>query len=332
VALRNERLFIDMPLSDFSVDFAQDWSADALQDRLFPLKRTRYETGTYVVFDAVRKFRTYRDLRADGAEANAISIKYGKATFSQEEYALRGPVTDRERDQSIDPISPEQDIVELVGEALLLRREERARDLIFPSGFSAETSTSPKWDAASSSITVIKDVRAHKKAFHKLTGKLPSMLIIPPVIWDLFFSDAQASSPGDVMVKRLQYTMAVTATEITPQAVARLLDVPEIVVPKILIANPALNGTATSASTGIAGTYLWDVDGGGTALKAIAYVYVNPSAGRRGLTLGWTFSSQPVTVFRYREDAKRTDWFEVSRVEQPAIVASVCMYRVTVLT
>lgn len=330
MSLRNERLYIDMPLSDFSVDFSQEWTKDALQDRLFPTKRTRFETGTYVVFDAVRRFRTYRDLRADGAEANAISVKYGKATFSQEEYALRGPVTDRERDQSIDPISPEQDIVELVSEALLLRREERARDLIFPATPSYQMSANPLWDAASS--TVIKDVHAAKVAFHKKTGKMPSLAIFPPRVWDMMFDSGTANSPGALIVDRLKYSMAVKAVDINEQLVAQLFDLPEIVVPRILVANPALTATSATAATGVGGTYMWDVDAAGNAVKAIALVYVNPSAGRRSLTLGWTFSSQPVTVFRYREDAKRVDWFEVSRVEQPAVVASSCIYRVEVLT
>ena len=331
MALRNERLYVDMPLTDLAIDFSQDWAGEALQDRLFPVKPTKYETGTFVVFDAVRRFRTYRDLRADGAEANAISVKYGKDTFSQEEYALRGPVTDRERDQSIDPISPEQDITELVAEALLLRREERARDAIFPTSYSHQQTVSPLWTA--SNPTVIKDMHTAKKAFHKKTGRMPSFLIISPVLWDMFFDDSVAAGPGATLVSRLQYTMAVKGNEITPALVAQLLDVPEIVVPKTLVANPALNATIAGASVSEALTgsaYIWDVDAGGTQVTDIVLVYVNGSGGRRALTVGWCFSSQPLTVFRYREDAKRTEWFELSRVEQIKVVSTACIYRIKV--
>jgi hypothetical protein len=329
VSLRNERLYIDEALSEVAVDYQQSLES-ALQDKIFPVKSTRYETGTYPVFDANRRFRTYNDLRADKTEARSIEIKYSKATFSQEEYALRGGVSDRERDQAMDPISPEQDIVELVTEALALRREERARDLVFPATYSPEATVATLWDSGSALVQCIKDCHAAKKDFHKKNGKLPNLAIIVPRLWDIFMDSSAVNSPGWVLQDRLKYSQSVLGVDITPKMVANLLDIPEIVIPKILVANPVLNGTVGTA--GIEGaSYIWDETADGDPVLDIVFLYVNPKAGAKQLTLGWTFTSQNLTVFRYREPHKRVDWFEAGRVEVAKIIATSCLYRLRVL-
>jgi hypothetical protein len=325
--LRSQLRPVDPLLTNFALEFSQSMAGKAA-DLLFPMKPTKGETGTYFIYDANDRFRTYGDLRADPGEANAIEWKLTSAVFAQEEYALKTHITDRERENAIDPISLDQDAAVRVTEALTLNRELRARDLLFPTA-TQEATVSIKWDQASA--TPLSDNEAAKQAFMKLTGKEPNWLMIPPVAWKQFMNDA-AGTIGQVLNDRLKYTMATTGKNITPALVGQLFNIPNVVVPNLLHSTATLTNTAQGGGGVQSGAFIWDTAANAGAIKQITYLYLDPSAGAKGMTYGMCFQSQPYTVFRYREDKLRTDWIEASRVETFKEVATACRYRLNVLT
>lgn len=323
---------IDPILTSYAADIVPDMGR-ALAEVFFPVKPTRGETGTYYEFDANQRFRNYTDFRADGGEANAIDWRLTKSTFSQEEYALKTAVTDRERDNALDPISLDQDAASMVTGALSVAREIRARDLIFPTGFSAEVAASVKWDQATA--TVMADNEAFQQAFQKKVGRRPNVLMIPMRVWSQFMDvGAGSQTVGGVLHERLKYSMTTTASDITPNLIGQLFNIPRVVIGDMIFTEAAMTNTVRAAGAGIAsGAYVWDTQANNsTAVKEIVYGYINPSAGLKSINLGWCFQAQPYTVFRYREDRLRKDWIEASRVEQMKIVAAACLYRATVLT
>jgi len=327
---------IDPLLTSYASELSQSMDS-ALQEVFFPVKRVRGETGTYYEFDANNRFRNYTDYRADGGEANAIDWRLTHSTFSLEEYALKTHVTDRERENALDPISVDQDAVSIVNDSLSVAREIRARNLIFAAGFTPEFTASTRWDQAAA--TPLADNETIRQTFQKQAGRLPNTLVIPMRVWSQFMDvGAGSGTIGGVLHERLKYTMATTSSNITPNLIGQLFNVPNVIVGSMIYTNVDLTNTVRAAGDGIGnastdGLYIWDKHSNdSTDTKEIIYAYINPGAGVKSINLGWTFQSQPYTIFRYREDKLRKDWIEGSRVEQQKIVAAACLLRARVLT
>lgn len=321
----NELRAVDPILGEFALEYSQE-NVNAAADLFFPRKGVAGETGTFYVRDANDHFRDYEDLRADGAEANAIKHRYLKDTFSLDEYALKEDVTDRQRANALSPLTLDQDATGNVVDSLALRREIRARNIILPDGFTPEDTTANAWDGASA--TVMLDNEVNKQNFHLLNGKMPNIMFIPMHLWTAFLDDTtSAKAIGGVIHDKLKYTQQTLATNITPQMVANLFGIDRVVILDMLFADAQMTTTKRGGAGIESGTYVWGTDAVGAAHTSIIYAYLNPGAGLKALTLGWGFSSQDLTMFRYREEKLRKDWVEGSRVEQFKIVAASCLYR-----
>lgn len=327
---------IDPLLTDYAHALSNDMSG-ALQEVLFPVKRTKGETGTYYEFDANQHFRNYTDYRADGAEANSITWKLDKSTFAMEEYALKTFVTDRERENSLAPIELDQEATNLVTEALLVNRELRSRDAVMVSatgptlGFTATA----RWDQ-NTATTVMTDNESIMQTFQKKTGKRPNLMVIPPIVWKSFIDPTiGANTIGGILHDRLKYTMPMVGNnDVSESLLAQLFGVERVIVPKMVFTDTPLTNSVVKPGTGITGgAYIWDTyTNNSTTTKEIFYFHINPSGGVKSFTYGWTFQSQPLTMFRYREDKERKDWIEGSRVEDPKVVAASAAMAARVLT
>ncbi len=319
---------VDPLLTNYALDFNQSFEG-ACQDVIFPSKGAAGETGTFFVYDANYKFRHYDDRRADPGEANAIGMQLTDDVFKCDEFALKTHVTDRERDQVLDPISLDNDATRSVTEALTLAREIRTRDLV-ADGTGTQTTITNKWDATAGNADPLQDVEVAQQAFQLQTGRRANYMIIAPIIWKIMKSNT--TDAGTLLNERLKFTQQVTNTTITPQMVGNMFDIPNVKIADLLFTDTPLTNTATGGAGITSGEFIWDKDAAGTDTADIYLMYLDPNGGIKSLTYGWSFQSQTFEMSRYREDKLRTDWIEGGRIEKFKVVASACKIRMPVMT
>jgi len=318
---------VDPMLTDLAIEMSQDATGKVV-DVAFTPKQTPGETGTMFYYDSDALFRNYNALRANPGEAAVISQKLTKGTFSQEQYSLRTPVTDRDRQNAISPVDLDQDAARLVTECLMLDREIRCKNAVALIDATNATA-SPLWNAPNA--TPLLDMETACQAFQARCGKRPTHLIFAPCLWANVLSD-ETGTAGAVISDRVKYTLATSAKNITPALVGQLLGIPNVIVADMLYSAAEIDDATVAGEAGITtGTYIWDTQADGSAQDQIILLYVDPQAGQKGLTFGKAFQSRPLQVSRYREDAKETDWVEVSVVEDLKIIASACEYRIKIV-
>lgn len=214
----------DPVLTQVSVEFEQ--STSLVSSRFFPTVTVGARSGKYSVFGRKSWRRTLTgDVRAPGARANEREgrIFEAKDQYFANEHALEEFIPVEEREEN-----PERDVE---GEAteeltwdLLLGKELVARDLLYDTtqyhtGHVTTLTTGAHFDeyATSDPITLFRDLM---RTFHTTLGILPNLAMIP---W-------QAMSyleDHPLIIERYSQVGGM----ITPDQIATILGIPEIVVP-----------------------------------------------------------------------------------------------------
>ena len=214
----------DPVLTQVSVEFEQ--STSLVSSRFFPTVPVGARSGKYSVFGRKSWRRTLTgDVRAPGARANEREgrIFEAKDQYFANEHALEEFIPVEEREEN-----PERDVE---GEAteeltwdLLLGKELVARDLLYDTtqyhtGHVTTLTAGAHFDeyATSDPITLFRDLM---RTFHTTLGILPNLAMIP---W-------QAMSyleDHPLIIERYSQVGGM----ITPDQIATILGIPEIVVP-----------------------------------------------------------------------------------------------------
>lgn len=214
----------DPVLTQISVEFEQ--STTLVSSRFFPTVTVGARSGKYSVFGRKSWRRTLTgDVRAPGARANEREgrIVEAKDQYFANEHALEEFIPVEEREEN-----PERDVE---GEAteeltwdLLLGKELVARDLLYDASVyhtgHVETLTSGEhFDeyATSDPVAVFRDMM---RTFHTTLGILPNLAMIP---WKVM---SYLEDHPEIVSRYAQ-----VGGMITPEQIATILGVPEIIVP-----------------------------------------------------------------------------------------------------
>lgn len=327
----NQIRITDPVLTNFGLSYRQKGVVDVHDEFFPPFSTNGQETGRYSIYDANRLFRRFDTKRADGGEAAAIEWTLTSATFSLNAWALKAPLTDRQRAQALNPIRLEQGRVEMVTNGLAMDREFLARDIVFLSTFTPEKTCSPLWNAANSKV--LTDVVSAFQGFVKLNAIEPNLLVIPPRIWAIFMDATVTDTVGWILHERLKYTMATTGKNITPELVGQLFGFSgKVVIPNRVFSTQAMTNLARGGGGIQGGAFVWDLySDDSTPATSIIFAYVDPSAAEDMLTYGWCFIAKDYEVKRYREEHLEKEWYEAGRIEERVVIASSCLYRVKVM-
>jgi hypothetical protein len=192
------KLYIDPILTGFSVGY-QDQSLYG--ERLAPLTPVRTKSGRYRVFDR-SNWMIYRSRREPGTSAREIGPrKWSEDTFSTQQHALKGRVTDEERRELTSlggladatfggdlDIDPERDVTEDVTGSLLLEHEQKVSTAFrntsnYAAGFTTALAGAAKWSdytgGTSSTSNPVSDIRTACFKIYNNTGRWPNTMIIP---------------------------------------------------------------------------------------------------------------------------------------------------------
>mgnify|MGYP001588324222 CR=1 FL=1 len=124
-------IHVDRPLTNISMAYTP---TGLIAKELFPTVPVKKESDSYFIFDKANSLRIPDTFRADGAQANQDGLVISTATYRLEEHALKGFITERQRENQDEGLNLEQSLVEELTNKILLQREEDAAAILFTDG------------------------------------------------------------------------------------------------------------------------------------------------------------------------------------------------------
>jgi hypothetical protein len=296
-------------LTNISVAYPND---GMVGDQLFPQVPVAKQADKYYVFGREAwSVDPSGDLRAPGTVANEIpGLSVSTQTYFCQEHSLQIPVTDEERQNVDNPLSPDRDGTELVTSKLLLQREISMHTKVtttgnFSSGYTQTNSGTSQWSDYTNSDP-IGDFKTGRLKIHAGLFVDPTVTIIPYQVMSVLEDHPD-------FIERIKYSERGILTQ---EIIGAVIQQQNIVVPGLGYnsANPG-----QTASLG----YLWGKDvlmayvpaRPGLKIPAFAYEFVQPTVSAPMATQ----TTQPVES--WREEPRKSDIIRVSRRYDLRIVA-----------
>ena len=220
----NGQVRIDERLTNIAVAFTQD-ASEFIADRVFPSVPVGAQTGKYAVYDRADLARDDFQLRADATQSAGTGWGLTDDSYSCDVWALHKDIGRQLRANERPPIDLDRDATEYLTEKGLIRRDKSwvesyfvtgvwGRDLDAGSGFTA-------WDAGGS--TPIQDLENERIIQKKRSGRFPNKLVLGAEVWTVIKNHSD-------FIDRVKYSGAMNPAQFTPQALAALLELDEVLI------------------------------------------------------------------------------------------------------
>lgn len=235
------QIHIDRALTNISVAYMQDASNFVAAD-VFPIVPVQKQSDLYFIYRREDFLRDEAEDRANGTESAGgdYNVDQSEPYFCKVR-AFHKDVTEQDRVNADEPLSPDKDATEFVSMKLLIRRERIWAETFFITGVwgkeLAGVASAPaegqtlQWDQPSSDpIAVIKN---QSTVMQEGTGYRPNVLVLSP-----YAKDALLNHPD--IIDRIKYTQKGIATT---DLLAELFEVK-----KVKVANAIYNSAAKGAA------------------------------------------------------------------------------------
>lgn len=229
-------MHIDKALTNISVQYLQDES-NFIAGQVFPQVPVQKQSDRYFVYLREDWFRDDAQERAPGTESAGGDYDIDNTpTYFCKKYAFHKDVTEEDRANADDPLTPDEDAVQFVCDKILLNRENNWARTFFKKGVwahdyaGADTEGQGKvvyWDDYANS-TPIENVTAMATEQAEITGKRPNVMVMGRKAYD-----ALKNHPD--FLDRVKYTQKGV---VTTDLISQMFDVD-----KVLVAN-AIQNTA----------------------------------------------------------------------------------------
>jgi hypothetical protein len=287
---------IDVVLTNISVAWPNNGLVGPI---LTPAVPVRKQSDKYYVFGREAwAVDPSGDLRAPGTVANEIpGLEVSLDSYFADEHSLQIAITDEERENVDNPLSPDRDGTELVTSKILLGRELAIWSMVttaanYATGNSVTLSGTSQFNdyVNSDPIGVF---RTGYRNFHAKLFIEPNIAVIPYLVM------TQLEDHPD-FIARIQYS---ERGVLTAEIIASLLGLETVIVPGAGY-NTANPGQAASVS------YMWGKD--------VVLAYVPPRPGPRIPAFAYEFvwgygAGRPMVTERWREQVRKSDVVRVSR-------------------
>lgn len=298
---------VNAPLTGMSLLYAQSLDRFAA-DRLFPIVTSDKESNSYFTFDKTYWARDQMKARAIGAAAAEAGFGISTGSFHCTTYAVKKSIPDRLRRNSDNPLNQDRSAMRFVTQLERIRREKAFASALLTTsvwttdytGVASDTPSASQWEQWDRvGSTPVENVRALCTAIDLLTlgAARPNVFAIGQQVWD------ELADHPDI-IDRLKYggQMQGTLAQATPQMVAQLMGLEEIVVMSA-VEETAAEGAASSAAY-IAG-------------KKGLLLYRTPTPQIEEVSAGYTICWQDVgstpagwRIKKYRDENVESDMVE----------------------
>ena len=236
-------MHIDKALTQVSVQYLQD-EDNFIAGKVFPMVPVQKQSDRYFKYLKEDWFRDDAQERAPGTESAGGDYEIDNTpTYFCKKYAFHKDVTEEDRANADDPLTPDEDAVQFVSDKILLNKENNWARKFFTDGVwgtdytgaaaaSQTTGTIVYWNDYTNS-TPIEDITKMATAQSEVTGKRPNTLVLGRKAYD-----ALKNHPD--FLDRVKYTQKGV---VTTDLIAQLFDVE-----RVLVAN-AIQNTAKKGQT-----------------------------------------------------------------------------------
>lgn len=255
--------------------------------RVFPNVPVDTDSGAFLKMTKRYWFQDGLQRRAPGDPF--IRVDYGteKDVFKTEQWAGDEAIADEERANSTLPLDLERTAIEHLGNLSMLRKEAQfAADFMKTGVWGTDNTTATDWDDANGDP--IADIVDASGVISAATGFEPNMLVVGAVVDRALRKNAKIRET----IKYVQET----SMQAVRAAIASALGI------EYYLVSSAIYDTANEGQTA---SYAPLIDDDALLL------YMNPSAGRAGISAGKTFVWQPGggsgSIYRYRDNGRHAD-------------------------
>lgn len=289
-------LHVDKLLSQISVKYN---NTQFIADQAFPILPVTKDSDLFRVYE--RDFRLPETLRSNKGLANEHQFDVSTSSYILEQHSLKDYVSDRDA-ENYDIADLRTDTTEELTDKILLRLEKSVADLFTSTSWSLNVSLAAanQWSLDTAASNPIIQMDSASGAVLLNAGLEPNYAIIPR-------NSLIAAKNHSSIIDRIKYTSA----DITPNMIAGLFDIEQLLVPKAVIDTSA-KGVASSIS------FLWG-DNVFVGYKPSRPSPLRPSA-------GYIFQNSIPMVKRWRVEERQSEAIEVNKHYQAKVVASLAGY------
>jgi hypothetical protein len=283
----------DVILTNISLGYPQ---LGFVGENLFPVVPVATQSNKYNVFGR-EGWLPEQDVRAPGTIANEIpGMKKSTDTYYAEEHALQIPVTDEEKENADNPLSPDRDGAELVTSKIIMGREYMMQQSVgntanYASGHSVTLSGTSQWSDYANSDPIAA-IRGAVRTIHSKIFMEPNLMVLPYQVFSVLQDHPK-------LLARIQYAQVGIITE---QLMAQLFGIERIIVPGVGIGSGNPGQTMTVS-------YLWGKD--------VILAWVPPRPGQKmpafAYEFVWGYGGRAQVIDRWREDPRKSDLIRCSR-------------------
>jgi hypothetical protein len=291
---------VDQVLTNLSLEWPGN--ANFVGPVLFPPVTVRKQSDKYYIYDRELWKVEDHDLRSPGGVANEIpGRKLSLDQYYAMEHSLQHAIPDEVRENSDAPLTPDRDATDLVTSRILLSREKAMKDMITnASNYHASNKTTlsgtAQWNDYGATSDPIGVIKAAIRRLHAVLFESGRIVAVIPWLVMSYLED----HPD--IIDRIKYSQRGV---LTPDIIASVLGLQEVVVPGVPISTAGMGQPVTSANV----TYLWGKD--------VILAYVPNRAGLRQMSTAyefvWGINGQQQVVDRWREDPRKSDVVRCSR-------------------
>lgn len=289
-------MHVDAALSALSVGYRA--GPTFIAEQIAPRVRVGKESDKYFKFGK-DNLRVGKSFRANGTPAAEVSYSLSTDSYTVDEHAYEGVVTDRDVRQADAPLDPAMDMTDNLTDRLLTDLEKDVAGVMTDSAQLTKGETlsgTSQWSDYNASDP-LKDFETGKASVRKNVGRRANLVVMGDAVW-------QKLRQHPDIIDRLKHTQLGVATE---ALLAQLIGVDRVLI------GDSIENTAAEGATDV----LADIWG-----KHAVVAYVNPNPGRRVVSLGYLFSTQDRRVERYRDEKVSGDRVRVSDFWGLKIVAA----------
>ena len=290
--LRNQ-IHVDQLLGNISIKYRND---NYIADQVFPIVPVKKASDLYRTYE--RNFRLPETNRAHNGEAKEHSFNVSNETYVLERHALKDFVSD-EQAANYDISDLRADTTEELTDKIMLRMEKSVADVVTTKANWSQNqslATAGQWSLDSVTSNPIAMMDTAGTSVLEASGDKANYAVVPRAVM-------LAAKNHSSVAERVKYTSA----EITPNMLAALFDLDQMLVPTSVIDSG--NEGATAA---VAAIYS----------DSIFVGYKPDRPGPMKASAGYLFRNAIPLVKRWRVEERDSECIEVNLNYTPKIVSS----------
>ena len=294
---------IDRALSTLSQRYA---NAEYIAGQIMKDVLVQRESDKYYIYNNDRRLE--ETVRANGTLSKQVGFDMSTSSYVLQEHALKGIVTDRDRQNVDEPINLDADLVEYLTDKIMLRMEDDVAKFLFTTttwGNNATLVSETSWKYHTTTSAPIQNVLSATSYILSQGGGKANKAIMSIAVRDALKENINVH-------ERIKYTQKSIVTE---ELLASMFDLDQVLVGSAVY-NSSDEGIADSFS-GLWGNHcLIGWFDPSPRLKTKTAAAMMRQSGR-GL---------PMTVKRWREEGVEGDVIEVQTFYKPVAISTVSAY------